>query len=283
MEGAVTVMPATALEAVTRAEIDLQVATAKQYPRNAKAVLAEAIELATATPEVAAETFYVLQRKDTKTGQMHKIEGGSIRLAEIVAYTAGNMGYGFRTVSDDGRGVIVEGVCIDYERNLRCTKQVRRNVLDRNGRRYSEDMVTMTTMAAGSIACRNAIFGVVPGLVVSQVLRAAKQAALGGARSVAERRDKALAYFAKLGIDEARVLATLPRETRDEVTDEDVQTLLGVATAIRDGVTTVEEAFPAVVPPGTTAPPASAPAEGQTRGDVLAAALAGEGGPQHGE
>jgi hypothetical protein len=267
LEGTPVVIPTTALEAVARAEIDIQVATAKQYPREVKASVARALEMATATPDIAAECFYVLKRKDNRTGKVTTIEGPSIRLAEIFACSWGNLAYGFRAIADDGRAVILEGVCVDYESNLRCTKQVRRNVLDRNGRRLSEDLVTVTTMAAGSIGCRNAIFGVIPGVYVNQALKAAKRAAVGEAKSFTARRDKALAYFAKLGIDEARVLGVLGRDAVDGITDEDVQTLLGLATAIRDGDTTLEQAFPVA---GAATDP------GGSRPEALAAELAGE-------
>jgi hypothetical protein len=274
-EASVAVIPTTALEAVARAEIDMQVTTAKRYPREEKAAVARAVTMATTSPDIAAECFYVLRRKDNKTGKVTTIEGPSIRLAEIFACTWGNLAYGFRAVADDGKAVTLEGVCVDYESNVRCTKQVRRNVLDRNGRRYPEDLVTVTTMAAGSIACRNAIFGVIPGVYVSQASKAAKKAAVGEARSFAARRDKALAYFAKLDVDEARVLAAVGRDALDAVTEEDVQTLLGTATAIRDGLMTLEEAFPA---PGA-APAAAAADPDVDRTEALARELYPETAP----
>jgi hypothetical protein len=278
IEGTPAIVPTTALEAVARAEIDIQVATAKRYPREVARAVARAVEMATASPDIAAQCFYVLKRKDNRTGKVTTIEGPSIRLAEIFACTWGNLAYGFRAIADDGRAVVLEGVCVDYETNLRCTKQVRRNVLDRNGRRLSEDLVTVTTMAAGSIGCRNAIFGVIPGVYVEEALRAAKHTAVGVATSVIIRRDKALAYFAKLGIEEARVLGVLGRETVDAITDEDVATLLGLATAIRDGESTVEQAFPPLAPPAGSA--ASATAEAGSRADALAHELAGAAPPE---
>jgi hypothetical protein len=274
MEGSTAVVPTTALEAVERAEVDIQVATAKRYPRDVKAAVARALEMATATPEIAAECFYVLKRKDSRTGKIVMIDGESIRLAEIFACAWGNLTCGFRATEDDGRAVTVQGLCWDQETNVRWSKPVRRNVLDRNGRRFSEDMVTMTTMAAGSIACRNAIFAVIPGVYVKEVAKAARRAAVGEAKSLARRRDNAVAYFKKLGIDEPRVLAVLERDSVEAVTEEDVTTLLGLANAIRDGVMTVEEAFPM---PAATAPPGGAIDPSVSRPEALAQELAGEG------
>ena len=52
----------TALEAVDRASIDIQIATAKQYPRSVDKALKEALTLATLDEETAASMFYVLPR-----------------------------------------------------------------------------------------------------------------------------------------------------------------------------------------------------------------------------
>jgi hypothetical protein len=262
------IVPTTALEAVARAEIDTQVATAKRYPRDVDQAVARALQMATATPEVAASCFYVLKRKDNRTGKVVTIEGLSIRMAELFACAWGNLAYGFRAIADDGKAVVLEGVCIDYEANLRCTKQVRRNVLDRNGRRLSEDLVTVTTMAAGAIASRNAILGVVPGVYTAQALAAVKQAAVGDAGGFRSRRDKAVSYFAKLGVDAAHVCAAVGKDAVEAITEEDVATLLGLATAIKDGEMTPEQAFPVAHAP-------AADPEGMSRSEALARELAG--------
>jgi hypothetical protein len=74
------------------------------------------------------------------------------------------------------------------------------------------------------------------------------------------------------------VLGVLGRETVDAITDEDVATLLGLATAIRDGESTVEQAFPPLAPPAGSA--ASATAEAGSRADALAHELAGAAPPE---
>ena len=270
-----TVAPTSALEAVNRAEIDMQVATAKRFPRDVKRACQRALEMATSSEDVAADCFYVLKRKDARTGETKTIEGPSIRLAEIFASCWGNLAYGFRSIADDGRAVIVEGVCVDYETNVRVTKQARRNVLDRNGRRFGEDLVTVTTMAAGSIACRNAVFGVIPGVYVDRVLEAARSRAVGDQRTLGVRRDKAIGYFKKLGVEEARILAALGRATLADVTGDDVVTLRGLATAIREGDAKLEETFPAPRLAGEAAA-TDAPAAGEgSTADRLARQLGG--------
>jgi hypothetical protein len=54
---------AESLAALTRSEIDVQIATAKQYPRNLARVLGNIETLATMDEEVAGSCFYTLRRQ----------------------------------------------------------------------------------------------------------------------------------------------------------------------------------------------------------------------------
>jgi hypothetical protein len=260
LDGPVAVIAPTALESLTRGEIDIQVSTAKKYPRSLTRFLHEAETLACVDEETAASCFYVLKRSG-KT-----IEGPSVRLAEIVAYAWGNLRTGARPIADDGKMLTAQGYAHDLERNVARVAEVKRRVTDRDGRRYSEDMVAVTSNAACSIAGRNAIFQTIPRAYVDRILKRAKRVAVGDASSLAQRRDSALDYFAKMGVERERVLAVLERASVEEVTLEDLETLTGLKTAIKDGMTTVDEAFPM--------PGAKTAAEPET--GSRAAALAGK-------
>ena len=48
-----------------------------------------------------------------------------------------------------------------------------------------------------------------------------------------------------MGVDEARVLKALNRDSADDVTLKDMETLIGLHTALKEGSTTVDAAFPA--------------------------------------
>src|SRR5690606_17376874 len=76
--GELQVVSGGALSELTRAEIDMQIATAKRYPRSLTQFKESAMEMACLDEETAASMFYVLPR-DGK-----KIEGPSVRLAEVV-------------------------------------------------------------------------------------------------------------------------------------------------------------------------------------------------------
>ena len=51
-------------------------------------------------------------------------------------------------------------------------------------------------------------------------------------------------YFLKLGVNDDRILAVLKKRGGDDIDLADLETLMGLRTAISDGDITVDEAFP---------------------------------------
>jgi hypothetical protein len=218
-------------------EVSTQIATAKRYPRNVVAVRKRATEIATLDEETAASCFYSLPRAGKP------IVGPSVRLAEIVASSWGNIRYGARVLDHDDQQIRAQGMCWDLESNVACTIEVARRITDRQGRTYNDDMIGVTGNAANSIALRNAVLKVVPTVVWKAVYDQARKVAIGDALTLTVRRTAAIAYFGKLGVDEARVLARLGRANVEEITLEDLEVLVGLKTALKDGDTTVPQAF----------------------------------------
>lgn len=227
-----------ALEAQERAAIDIQIATAKRYPRTMSMVREKVLELATIDQSTAAECWYSLPRE----GKV--ISGPGVRLAEIVASSYGNLRTATRVVAIDEKHVTAQGVCHDLETNNAVSVEVKRRITNKYGKRYGDDMVMVTANAACAIALRNAVFKVVPGALLHDVFQKVKQVGMGDERTLAETREAIFAYFKGLGIDEKRVLGTVSKRAREDVTLEDAATLRGLATAIKEGTTTVEESFP---------------------------------------
>lgn len=229
---------AVALTAVERAQVDVQVATAKRYPRDVTRSMREARALALTDEEVAASMLYAMPR-DGKV-----IEGPSARLAEIIAYSWGNLRAETDIESIDDKHITAVGTCFDLEKNVAVRMRVKRRITGKNNKRYSEDMVVVTGNAASSIALRNAVFKVVPGAHWKPIYEDARRLAMGGADSIARRWKVALDWFAKLAVTETQVLAALGRATPQDVLLEDFIILAGLRTALTDGDTTVEDAFP---------------------------------------
>lgn len=227
----------TMLANLARAEIDVQITTAKQYPRSLKAFKQQAMEMATLDEDTAASMFYVLPRAGKK------IEGPSIRMAEVVGSCFGNLRYGARIVDVGDEFLTAQGACHDLEKNIAITYDVRRRITNKQGVKFNADMVQTTGNAAMSIALREAIFRVVPRALYKNIVDEAKLVSVGNAATMSEKRHKAFDWFAKAGAPQAKVLEFLGRAGIDDVTIDDLITLRGMVTSIKDGELTVDEIF----------------------------------------
>jgi hypothetical protein len=236
----IELMPVTAVEAITRGEVDMQVSTAKRYPRNLEKSKNAAIAMATVDQETAGECMYALPRAGKK------IEGGSVRLAEIVFSTYGNIRAQARIIDDpaDKRHVTAMASAWDLESNAAASIEKKRRCTDKKGTRYGDDMIINTQNANASIAFRDAVFKVIPRAFWWPVYEAARNVAIGTAATIGERRTKLVKYFAKMGIFEERLLANLGYKQTDQIDLEDIEKLLGTANLIRDGHISPDEAFP---------------------------------------
>ncbi|HCU25986.1 MAG TPA: hypothetical protein DF383_13290 [Deltaproteobacteria bacterium] len=223
-----------------RSDVDIQIATAHRYPRSITRFKQTALAMATSDEDTAASCFYKLKRGDKE------IEGPGVRLAEIVGSAWNNLRYGSRIVGEDEKWVIAQGMAHDLENNVAMTIEVRRRITDKYGKRYSDDMVAVTANAACAIALRNAIFKVVPKTFVDAIYESAKKVAIGDATTLVSRRQKALEYFQKLSVSLDRILAVLGKAGLEDINLKDLETLTGLKTAIKDGDTTIEAAFPAI-------------------------------------
>ena len=227
------------LEAQTRGEVDIQIVTAKRFPRSVTAFIQQAETLATLNADVAASCFYALPRGGKS------IEGPSARLAEICASCWGHMRIQARIVDEDERFVTARGESWDMQNNVAIGYEVRRRITDKSGRKYQDDMVGVTSNAAASIALRNAVFKVIPSAFWRPIYEKCRKVAIGDAKTLVNRRADQLLYFQKMGVDEARVLVVLGVKGVEDITLDHMGTLRGLATAIKEGDTTVDEAFPA--------------------------------------
>lgn len=228
---------ADALMAINKAEIDVQISTAKQYPRNIAQVLNNIETLACIDEDTAGSCFYMLRRN----GKV--IEGPTVRMAEIIASSWGNIRVASRIIANDGKMITAQGVCHDLESNYASSSEVKRRITDKYGRPFNEDMQVVTGNAASAIAMRNAVFKVVPMAVIKKVMAKAKEVSIGKSMSLEQQRSKMLEYFEKLGVDEKHIFDYLSVTKVDEINVDMVVELRGTANAIKEGTTTIQETF----------------------------------------
>ena len=237
----IEIKQAEVLQAINKSEIDIQVATAKQYPRNIPDVLNKISTYATMDVETAADCFYVLRRNGSNGS--NTVEGLSVRMAEIIAGAWGNLRVQTRIVGNDGRTITAQGICHDLETNVAVSVEVKRRITDKYGKTYSEDMQVVTGNAASAIAFRNAVLEVVPKAVTKRVIEGVKQVALGQSLDLETSRHKMLEYFGKLGVTKDMILDYLNLKKVEEIDKEAVFELRATANAIKEGTTTLQETF----------------------------------------
>lgn len=229
------------LQAINASEIDIQVSTAKQYPRSIPDVLNKISTYATMDVETAADCFYVLRRNGSNGS--NTVEGLSVRMAEIIAGAWGNLRVQTRIIGNDGKTITAQGICHDLETNVAVSVEVKRRITDKYGKTYSEDMQVVTGNAASAIAFRNAVLKVVPKAVTKRVIEGVKQVALGQSLDIETSRQRMIEYFAKLGVTKEMLLEYLNLKKVDEIDKEAVFELRATANAIKEGTTTVQDTF----------------------------------------
>jgi len=239
----VAAVESSALEVMERAAIDVQIATAKKYPRSITKFLNTAKELVSIDVETAKSCLYS-RPVGKEGGRMKYATGESIRLAEIVAATYGNMRVGGVITEMNKRYVKAMGFAHDLESNYAAKAEVVESTVNKNGIPYSERMRLVTAKAAQSKAIRDAIFRVVPKSVCSSLVAAAKTMALGKDMTMEKRRNILLQWIDEMKIEPDRVFHALNIDGIEEVGTDEFIVLTGIRTALKDSDITVAEVFP---------------------------------------
>ena len=227
------------VDVLERANVDSQVATAKQYPRSIKRSIDNSIVMATMDAETAQSCGYALPRGGKP------ITGPSVHLAKIIVSNWGNTRTEAKVVQITDKQIISRGTCWDLEANVASAFEVRRSIVDRYGKRFSDDMITVTGNAANSIAYRNAVFSVVPKAVVEKVYKAAQKFITGDLsddEKLIKRRTDAINYFNdEWGITEEEVIKLCGKQTVNQIKADEIALMLGMVQSLKDGDTTVED------------------------------------------
>lgn len=227
------------IDAVERANVDSQVATAKQYPRDLKRAINNSVAMATMDYNTAQSCGYALPRCGKP------ITGPSVHLAKLIVSNWGNIRAEAKVVQVTDKQVVSRGTCWDLENNVATAFEVRRSIIGKTGKRFTDDMITVTGNAANSIAYRNAVFSVIPKAVTDRVYQAAQHFITGDLSSedqVIARRKKCIDFFKdEYGITEDEVVMLCGKQTVNQIKAEQIALLLGITQSLKDGDTTVEE------------------------------------------
>lgn len=240
----VELRPANNYHALAQIEIDTQIATAKQYPRDPIAAREKVRSLILASPSIAEECFYHLERESKKDKKVTIIEGFSVRFAEFVVHAWGNLRVQTRVIDNDGKKLTIQGVCHDLESNSAAQVEVNRRITTQEGYTFSEDMQIVTANAGNSIAYRNAVFKIVPAALFNDILEEAKNMVRKSIeKNLTERITKMYSAFGSIGVTPMMLFEYLHIGGEEDITAKNIQDMTGVFNAIKEGSTTVEETF----------------------------------------
>jgi len=233
-----------------KAAIDMQITTAKTYPRNITRSISNAIAIVTIDESTARTCTYAVPRGGKS------ITGPSVHLAKILAQVWGNLRIESKVVAIDDKHITSEAVCFDLENNLAIKTQVKRSIMQneyaggkRTGKmiRMNDDMITVTGNAGNSIALRNAILAVIPRSIVDKVYNTSIQVITGDVSDSVKFNARRKQVFDGLQdtfqLKEAEILKVVGKASISHITSEDIVTLIGIGQAIKDGDTSVEQAF----------------------------------------
>ena len=254
------------MDAIEKANVDVQVATAKQFPRNVTRAIQNSIVMATIDPETAQMMRYALPRGGKP------ITGPSVHLAKLIVSNWGNVRAEAKVVQITDSQVVSRGTCWDLENNVATAIEVRRNIKNKNGQRFSDDMITVVGNAANSIAFRNAVFSVIPKAVTDKVYKAAQECITGDLSDEAkllQKRTNCLKFFNdEYGITEEEVIKLCGKQTVNQIKAEEIALMLGIYQSLKDGDTTVEEVMEPIRKEKKKDNIAAAAAEAATQGKV---------------
>lgn len=223
-----------------KAMVDVQISTAKAYPRSIKRSIENALAIVTLDQETAATCTYAVPRGGKS------IQGPSVHLAKILAQTWGNMRVEAKVIAVEGKTLTSQAIAFDLENNLAIKVEVKRSIMTKQGR-MNDDMIVVTGNAANSISLRNAVLSVIPRAIIDKVYNAAKQRITGdisdSTKLIAKRKQVLDKLKDTYGVTEQEVLFTINKASIDHIVGDDILILIGIGQAIKDGDTTVELAF----------------------------------------
>ncbi len=222
------------------AEVQSALVIAKRFPRD-EAKAFESIMAACSRPAFADEALYAFPRGG------ETVSGPSIRFAEMLAASWGNLEYGIRELSRKDGISEMQAWCWDQQTNVRSVQNFTvRHVRDtRQGQKPLTDERDIYELTAnqGSRRLRARILAIIPHDVQEAAIRATKATLEGNAQEpMADRVRKVVAAFAKLGVGVELLEKRLGKKLT-EALPEDFAALTQIRNSMKDGMSKASDWF----------------------------------------
>lgn len=242
--GAIAARQGEALVAVEQsravAEIQAAMLVAKKFPRDAVAAMDKILNART-RPTLAEQALYVYSRGGTE------ITGPSIRLAEALAQSWGNIKTSVRELEQRDGISTVQTIAWDLETGYQADKvfQVRHWRDKKNGQGYAiTDARDIYEMVAnqGARRLRACILGVIPGDVIEAAVKQCETTLKSKAEVTPEKIKKIVELFAEIGVTKEMIEKRIQRHI-DAMAPAQLLQLRKIGNSIADGMSTPAEWF----------------------------------------
>lgn len=227
------------------AEVQAAMVIARANPRDQIAAMDRILNACT-RPTLANAAVYTYSRGGTD------ISGPSIRLAEAMAQSWGNMQFGIRELDQRGGESTVQAFAWDVETNTRreVTFQVPHVRHTRQGQRRLEDPRDIYELVAnqGARRLRACILAVIPGDVTEAAVQQCETTMHATADTSPEAVRKIAAAFEQFGVTREQIEKRIQRRL-DAIQPAQVVALKKVYASLRDGMSVAADWFEPAEPP----------------------------------
>ncbi len=221
------------------AEIQSAMVIAKKFPRDERAAM-DKILTACSRPTLAETSQYQYAKGGTD------ITGPSIRLAEALAQSWGNVQYGIKEISQDNGQSTVQSYAWDVETNTRreIVFHVPHMRHTKKGSYPITDPREIYEMVAnqGSRRLRACILGLIPGDVQDAAINQCNITLTASCDMSTEAIGKTVSGFATLGVSKAAIEKRLQRRI-DTITPAQMINLKNIYNSIKDGMSSPNDWF----------------------------------------
>lgn len=214
---------------------------AKQFPRNYFEAERRILDACKRT-SLAATSMYAYKRGNSK------VEGPSIRLAEVLAQNWGNLSYGIKELEQREGESVAMAYCWDLETNVRqekvfTVKHVRKSGQSLNKLTDPRDIYERVA-SDGARRLRACVLGVIPGDVVEMAVEQCRQTLAGQSdKPLKERVSIALTHFKeKYGVTQEMIEDHFGY-TVSSFSEYDLVQLTSIRNSLKDGLSQVDDWF----------------------------------------
>jgi len=236
------------------AEVQAAMMIARMNPRDPIAAMDRILNACT-RPTLADAAVYTYARGGSD------VSGPSIRLAEAMAQSWGNMQFGIRELDQRNGESTVQAFAWDVETNTRreVTFQVPHIRYTRNGSKKLEDPRDIYEMVAnqGARRLRACILSVIPGDVTEAAVAQCEVTMKTKADTGPEAMQKMVTAFEPFGVTKEQIEKRIQRRL-DAIQPAQVVSLKKIYASLRDGMSAASDWFEAEATAGADQQPASA-------------------------